>query len=119
MIKNSELGVRYYNKTLRADSPSHRFCKHSDETKKKISDSMKGNQPSELNKVNRLAALTGRKQTDEEKEKRAKKLRGLKRSDEFKMRMKKPKQKVQCPHCSKIGGLASMKRWHFDNCNKY
>lgn len=26
------------------------------------------------------------------------------------------KQKVSCPHCGKTGGIAIMKRWHFDNC---
>jgi len=26
------------------------------------------------------------------------------------------KQKVECPHCEKVGGIAIMKRWHFDNC---
>lgn len=26
------------------------------------------------------------------------------------------KQKVVCPHCSKTGGIAIMKRWHFGNC---
>jgi ssDNA-binding Zn-finger/Zn-ribbon topoisomerase 1 len=25
-------------------------------------------------------------------------------------------QKVECPHCKKIGGIAIMKRWHFDLC---
>jgi len=25
-------------------------------------------------------------------------------------------QRATCPHCGKIGSLASMKRWHFDNC---
>jgi len=28
----------------------------------------------------------------------------------------KAKQKVCCPHCEKIGGIGSMRRWHFDNC---
>lgn len=23
---------------------------------------------------------------------------------------------VECPKCSKVGGLGAMKRWHFDNC---
>lgn len=119
MINKDELGVRYYNKTLRSDAPSHRFCQHSEETKRKISDSMRGNKPSEYNKIKRLESCLGRKQSDEEKEKRALKLRGLKRTEEFKLRMKKPKQKVECPHCKKIGGLATMHRWHFDNCNKY
>lgn len=26
--------------------------------------------------------------------------------------------KIQCPHCSKIGGLTAMPRWHFDNCKQ-
>ena len=24
--------------------------------------------------------------------------------------------KISCPHCTKIGQLTNMKRWHFDNC---
>ena len=33
---------------------------------------------------------------------------------------KKGKQqiKVQCPYCNKIGGIAGMKHYHFDNCKK-
>lgn len=27
-----------------------------------------------------------------------------------------PKKIVNCPHCSKPGGISQMKRWHFDNC---
>jgi hypothetical protein len=27
-----------------------------------------------------------------------------------------PKPKITCPHCNKIGGASSMKRWHFDKC---
>ena len=26
------------------------------------------------------------------------------------------KVKITCPHCGKVGGIAIMKRWHFDNC---
>lgn len=26
------------------------------------------------------------------------------------------KQKLVCPHCDKIGGIAIMQRWHFDKC---
>jgi hypothetical protein len=25
---------------------------------------------------------------------------------------------ITCPHCKKTGGISSMKRWHFDNCQK-
>ena len=38
-----------------------------------------------------------------------------KRSAEMKGR-KKPK--IQCPHCNKIGGLPTMKQWHFDKCKE-
>lgn len=30
----------------------------------------------------------------------------------------KPKEKVQCPHCSLIGGKSNMTRFHFDQCKK-
>lgn len=28
----------------------------------------------------------------------------------------KPYEKIECPHCSKIGIKSNMLRWHFDNC---
>lgn len=28
----------------------------------------------------------------------------------------KPKERVTCPHCGKIGGKANMTRYHFENC---
>ena len=30
--------------------------------------------------------------------------------------MQGPKEKSECPHCGKIGGVNVMQRWHFDNC---
>ena len=34
-----------------------------------------------------------------------------------KLNLGKPKPKIICPHCGKIGGgQALMNRWHFDNC---
>jgi hypothetical protein len=29
---------------------------------------------------------------------------------------RKPKEKVKCPHCNKIGGKPVMKRYHFEKC---
>ena len=26
------------------------------------------------------------------------------------------KRTISCPHCNKVGNVANMKRWHFDNC---
>lgn len=42
-------------------------------------------------------------------------------SEETKQKMSlakkgKPKPKITCPHCGKIGGKPAMKQWHFDNC---
>ena len=39
-------------------------------------------------------------------------------SDEVKAKMRKPKVKVTCPHCSKIGGSNNMYRYHFDKCKQ-
>jgi len=50
---------------------------------------------------------------------------GIKHSDEIKKIISKrtsealkgkPKNKVSCPHCHKIGGQGNMKRYHFNNC---
>ncbi len=51
---------------------------------------------------------------------------GTKKSEETLSKMRKPrknkdkmfgpKEKVSCPHCSKVGGLNLMKRYHFNNC---
>ena len=67
----------------------------SEETKLKTSESLKGNKnglgwkPSEEQKMKQKDALIG-----------------------------KPKQKVECPHCHKIGGKPAMIRFHFDNCKE-
>lgn len=29
-----------------------------------------------------------------------------------------PKEVICCPHCGKVGGASAMKRWHFDNCKQ-
>ena len=38
------------------------------------------------------------------------------KSESAKQNMRKPKQKVTCPHCNLEGGISQMKRWHFENC---
>jgi hypothetical protein len=66
----------------------------SEETKKKISEAIKG----------RPSPMTGRIQTDEAKAKMSAWRKG------------KPKPKVDCPHCNKQVAVNTAKRWHFDNC---
>jgi len=62
---------------------------HSEETKQKISESQRGEKGN---------------------------FYGKQHSEESKQKMKKPKIKVVCPYCGKIGGLPVMKRFHFDKC---
>lgn len=42
--------------------------------------------------------------------------KGIKKSTTVNMR--KPRSKVECPHCKKVGGSNTMHRWHFDNCKE-
>lgn len=37
-------------------------------------------------------------------------------SEAAKEKLRKPKEKVTCPYCQKTGGKSAMMRWHFDNC---
>ncbi len=67
---------------------------HSKETRKKIGDSQRG----------QLGYWYKRFRPIEMNEKVSAALKG------------KPKRKIQCPHCKRIGGDSQMKRWHFDNC---
>jgi hypothetical protein len=66
----------------------------SEETKKKMSEALKG----------RPSPMTGRTQTDEAKAKMSAWRKG------------RPKPKVECPHCNKQVAVNTAKRWHFDNC---
>ena len=72
-----------------------RGFKHSDETRKKLSESHIG-----LNTWTK-----GTKQSKEVIEKRSLSMKG------------KKQRKVTCPHCNKTGGT-TMYRWHFDNCKE-
>jgi hypothetical protein len=61
-------------------------------------------------------ALKGRKKPLEVEIKRLKSREGFKHSEDTLLKMKKPKQKLTCPHCNQQGGNSQMKRWHLDNC---
>ena len=68
--------------------------KHTERSKKLLSESLKGHYVSEETKQ---------------------KMRGKRKSYSSKG---KPKRTTACPHCGKIGAIAMMKRWHFDNCKE-
>lgn len=75
----------------------------------KLSNALKGKkkQPfTEEHKNNISNAIKGKSVSRETAIKISEKTKGIK------------KEKIQCPHCKKIGGNGSMGRWHFDNCKE-
>lgn len=101
------------------------FChteKHTAETKYKMS----------LAHMTRTVYAKGWKMTPEMKAKL--KEAASKRGEEWKKKIRAENQrlysqktgglyklnheKISCPHCGKLGQLAAMKRWHFDNCRR-
>lgn len=95
-----------------------RDSKHSDESKRKMS---------EARKKQVFSAETKQKMSNSKKGKQSPTL-GMKFpnrppiSNETRKKLSEvkkgiPKEKVQCPHCNRvIAGAANAKRWHFDNC---
>ncbi len=94
---------------------------HNDETKQKISDSMKGENHPLFGKYGKNHPNYGKRHSEETKIKISNANKGKQKSEETKQRMSiaskgKPKPKIICPHCGKIGGSGIMQRWHFNNC---
>jgi len=107
--------------SLRMDNINFKGYTLSEETKKKLSDCKLGDKnpmkkSENAKKVSK--ALTGRKIPKEVTEKRLKSRLGFKHSLSTINKMKKPKSKIECPHCKKMGGISQMKRWHFNNCKQ-
>lgn len=84
---------------------------HTEETKKRISDNIRERQ-----------WWVGRSHTEETKSKISDAQRcswegnESRREHISKLRKGVKRPTVECPHCSKVGGVGVMKRWHFDNC---
>lgn len=117
---------------------------HSEETKRKQSESQKGKILSEAHKLamrkpkseqGRLNIAKARLETsyrpsEETKRKtsealkgRVSPMKGKKMSDEFKATVSKrflgvPKKKVECPNCHNSVAIHTANRWHFDNCKE-
>lgn len=104
---------------------------HSDETKNKISNTLKGRNLSEDHKTN-VSKNHWAKRDPEAQRIHAKKastfIKGLNKTDEIKDKISagmkgkinNPNGRkfniVECPHCLKQGNEFAMKRWHFDKC---
>jgi hypothetical protein len=103
MIKDQELGVKYYNlKKLAIGRDGPPWNK-----------GLKGSQVA-WNK-----GMTGMPQTSG--------FVGHKHTSETRAKISRPNHKlaslnadpVKCPYCGKTGGYPNMKRWHFENCKNY
>ena len=89
----------------------------SEETKQKISSKLKGNKLSEEAKK-KIKEFHNR---PEQIEKSRNRNSGKKLTEAAKLKMSQttkgvPKKKIECPYCGKIGAIAGIKRYHFDNC---
>ena len=89
----------------------------SDDTKKKISDKLKG-KPNPASSINAKKLM----QDPEIVAKMRKSLTGKTKPTSTKEKISESvkqsfvKKDATCPHCGKTGGDRAMKRWHFDNC---
>lgn len=97
------------NKTDGGEGTSGFICYRSDETRKKISNTLK-------RKNIKPPSQKGKKRPTEAVKKTADCLRGRPLSEEHRMKLRKPKNKSICPHCSKEGAINQLKRWHYNNC---
>jgi group I intron endonuclease len=75
----------------------------SEETKTKISNSLKGKKKSEKHKENLSLVNRGKILSTETRNKMSQSRKGI------------PQIKITCPYCNKTGGT-TMHRWHFENC---
>lgn len=110
-IGKSGLGRIPWNKGKTYLNPNRRGIGHSKETRKLLSEKLKGR--SVWNKNIPMSKET--------KEKIRKANIGKTLSEETKIKISKSnkdttKPKTTCPHCGKIGGVPQMVQWHFDNC---
>jgi hypothetical protein len=96
-------------------TPWNKGIAQTEETKQKIRD----NSPWKGTKGSGTHPSVGRKTSDETKKKLSKIFKGKKMDEDFIKKISKPKGpqvKVICPHCKKEGGASNMNRYHFENC---
>lgn len=105
------------------DKATQKGFKHSEETKRMMSEVRKGRPQaggvkhhSEESKKNMSDQRKGRKLTDEDKRKKSESQKGKPKTEEHKMAMRIPKVKVECEGCGRIIGSHNIKR-HQRVCN--
>lgn len=123
LIKDNELGVRYYNHTKK-----HFGHWSTDEyLRKKTIGKLIGNtnrlgKPKSQEEIEKIKkGLTGRTRSIESRKKQSEYWLGTKQPKEQTDKIAdanrgKKRKIVDCPHCNKSGGINMMVRHHFDNC---
>ncbi len=120
-ISDSLMGNSLSEESRKKISKSKMGVKKSEETKRRMSEAKKNQTQETRDKIS--AAFKGRPILEETKLKMSEAHKGKVLSEETKNKMSKAKKgvpfrKVTCPHCGKIGGAATMPRWHFNNCKQ-
>jgi group I intron endonuclease len=108
----------------RGPQTSEHITKRVAHTKGKTYEEIHGTEKAKELRENKKQKMLGKKTgpCSEERRKRISQARignsrlGTHHSDTTIQKMKKPKEKVKCPHCGQIGGNSQMTRWHFENC---
>jgi len=85
------------------------------ETRAKISKANIGNRHSAKTKVKMSQSRIGLKFSAEAKANMSA-VHFTKREGYVSACLNKPQEKITCTHCGTVGGIPSMRRWHFDNC---
>jgi len=129
-LVNEEFVALDSNYNLQTGGSNGSF-KHSEETRAKISEALKGRKGKKISEENKakLSAANkgnkyrkGRKHSEETRAKMSaanKGRKGKKHSEESKRKMSeafKRRTKHECPHCHKFHNAANLARWHGDNC---
>ncbi len=112
-LKHSEESKRKMSESRKKIAPH----KHTDESKQKIRQANTGVVFTDERKDKIRQKALGRKMSEETKNK----LRGrnFKHSEETLKRMSEIQRsmpKTKCPHCSFVGNAGNVARWHFDRC---
>lgn len=107
-ISKAKLGKTHSELSKRNMRIGQQGKHHSEETKRKISEYLRN--MSDEERLSRLAKckITMLNKTDEEIAAMKNKLSAVHKG--------KKKRRTTCPHCDKVGAIANMKRWHFNNC---
>lgn len=82
---------------------------HTEEAREKMSAAKKG-------KPSPRKGKPGKSLTQAQKDYLSSLHTGIPKSEGTRQKMRKPKAKTTCPHCRIVGGVGSLKRYHFEKC---